>query len=220
MKPYDITFSKRKSIALKITSEGLLKVSAPIGLDPKIVDDWVLKKKPWIEQKTKALSQRAVGFYSGGQEVFVLGKQYEVQVLETAGDAGVFIVGSRCEIRLKRPSIEAARYAMGQYHSQLASQAISKHINYHAPKIGVLPNDIRLKDQKSRWGSCSSKGNLNFNWRLAMADDQVIEYIVVHELCHLVHMNHSQAFWNLVESHLPGYEGHRAWLKTNGHLFF
>ncbi|MBQ8597165.1 MAG: M48 family metallopeptidase, partial [Lachnospiraceae bacterium] len=80
----------------------------------------------------------------------------------------------------------------------------------------VTYEDIRIKDQKSRWGSCSSKGNLNFNWRIVMAPEPVCDYVVIHELCHLVHLDHSERFWKLVESICPGYEQYKKWLKTNG----
>ena len=77
---------------------------------------------------------------------------------------------------------------------------------------------IAVRNQKTRWGSCSSKGNINFNWRLLMAPGKVLDYVVVHELCHLAYMNHSGAFWGLVEELLPDYGERRRWLKENSRL--
>ena len=79
---------------------------------------------------------------------------------------------------------------------------------------------ISIKDQSSRWGSCSTLGNLNYNWRIIMAPDAVIDYLVVHELTHLIHMNHSADFWHEVKALDPGYIQHRQWLKDNGRLLF
>jgi predicted metal-dependent hydrolase len=75
---------------------------------------------------------------------------------------------------------------------------------------------LRIADQKTRWGSCSAKGTLSFNWRLYLAPPEVLDYVVVHELCHLIHMDHSTAFWALVSSILPDYRERRRWLKVNG----
>jgi hypothetical protein len=80
----------------------------------------------------------------------------------------------------------------------------------------VAPCKVVIKDQKTRWGSCSKKGNINLNWRLIMAPLHVIDYVVVHELCHLKVMNHSKDFWNLVESIQPNNHERRRWLKVNG----
>jgi|TARA_Y100000310_G_scaffold344668_1_gene458676 hypothetical protein len=76
-------------------------------------------------------------------------------------------------------------------------------------------NKVFIKGQKTRWGSCSSEGNLNFNWRLAMAPTEVIEYVVIHELCHRLEMNHSRAFWKLVQEKCPDFRKHKTWLKRN-----
>lgn len=83
-------------------------------------------------------------------------------------------------------------------------------------KLSVHFENIRVKDQKSRWGSCSSKRNLNFNWRIIMAPEPVCDYVVIHELCHLVFMDHSANFWKLVESICPQYCQYKKWLKENG----
>ncbi len=86
---------------------------------------------------------------------------------------------------------------------------------HFAKLIGVKYNRIAVKAQKTRWGSCSSKGNLNFNLLLALCPDEIIDYVVVHELCHLIELNHSQKFWNRVEQILPDYSARRKWLKAN-----
>ena len=87
---------------------------------------------------------------------------------------------------------------------------------YFAEKIGVSYGRITLRQQKTRWGSCSANGNLNFNWLLILAPPEVLDYVVVHELCHRRQMNHSQAFWNEVSAVLPGYKEQKKWLKDNG----
>ena len=86
----------------------------------------------------------------------------------------------------------------------------------YAERMQVSYGRITIRDQKTRWGSCSAAGNLNFNWRLVMAPGEVLDYVVIHELAHRREMNHSAAFWNIVESEMPDYRRHREWLKKNG----
>ena len=97
-----------------------------------------------------------------------------------------------------------------------ALQHIPKRVSYYAKQIGVTYGKIKIRNQKTRWGSCSSKGNLNFNCLLMLTPPEVIDYVVVHELCHRKEMNHSGVFWVEVEKVLPNYKEQVKWLKENG----
>lgn len=97
-----------------------------------------------------------------------------------------------------------------------ARELVTKRAEYYAPVVGVDYGRIAIRAQHTRWGSCSSKGNLNFNCLLALLPPEVLDYVVVHELCHRKEMNHSPRFWAEVERVLPDYRQHRAWLKENG----
>ena len=97
-----------------------------------------------------------------------------------------------------------------------AAQVISARAAYFAPVLGVTYKRITIRTQRTRWGSCSGKGNLNFNRLLVLMPPAVLDYVVVHELCHLKEMNHSTKFWALVESILPDYRQCKKWLKENG----
>ena len=101
-------------------------------------------------------------------------------------------------------------------YRQAAKEYIPKRVAYYAQLLDVTYATISIRDQKTRWGSCSSKGNLSFSWRLILAPPKVLDYVVVHELCHRKEMNHSPRFWALVESLVPYYKIHRQWLKENG----
>ncbi|MCM2304901.1 MAG: M48 family metallopeptidase [Elusimicrobia bacterium] len=87
---------------------------------------------------------------------------------------------------------------------------------YWAPYLGVTFNRVSVKDQRTLWGSCTREGNLNFSWRLALAPDAVLDYLIVHELSHRAQMNHSRRFWEVVETLCPGHRSHRRWLRKNG----
>lgn len=107
--------------------------------------------------------------------------------------------------------------ALEKRYRDAAKDYIPKRVEYYHTFTGGNYSKITIRDQKTRWGSCSATGTLSFNFRLMMAPPRVLDYVVVHELCHLTHMNHSKDFWNMVESILPDYKEHRKWLKENGH---
>ena len=106
--------------------------------------------------------------------------------------------------------------AKKRMYKRKAAEMLSARVHFFARQMGVSVSGITVREQKTRWGSCSSKGNLNFNWKLILAPPEILDYVVVHELCHLKEMNHSPAFWKEVEKVLPDYEKRRQWLKENG----
>lgn len=109
----------------------------------------------------------------------------------------------------QNPALEA-RYR------ELARAVIGQRVSYFAAKMGVTYGRISIRDQKTRWGSCSGRGNLNFNWKLVLMPPEVLDYVVVHELAHRKQMNHSPLFWAEVSRVLPDYESRRRWLKEHG----
>ncbi|MDE7199770.1 MAG: M48 family metallopeptidase [Lachnospiraceae bacterium] len=108
------------------------------------------------------------------------------------------------------------RAALEKRYIQAAKDYFPKRAAYYLPFTGGSFQRVTIRDQKTRWGSCSARGTLSFNWRLMLAPPAVLDYVVVHELCHLTHMNHSPAFWALVESVCPDYRIYRKWLKEHG----
>ncbi len=118
----------------------------------------------------------------------------------------------------KRQPQDAVKYTPREIE-QLREQArkrVTDRVKYYAPVIGVTYHQIAIRTQHTRWGSCSSKGNLNFNCLLALVPPEVLDYVVVHELCHRKELNHSACFWSEVERIMPDYKIRRKWLKENG----
>ena len=166
---YRLSRSRRKTIAIQITREGVL-VRAPLGMPETVIRAFVDSKRSWIE---KALQNRPETLPAFTPE----------QLRELTDLAKKDLPG------------RAARLA---------------------PQLGVSYGRITLRHQKTRWGSCSGKKNLNFNCLLMLAPEYVREYVVIHELCHLREMNHSKKFWALVEGMMPDYREARKWLRTQG----
>jgi len=122
------------------------------------------------------------------------------------------------EIEPKKSAKDKSDYEkrLEEPYRKAAKEYIPKRVAYYADLLGVTYGTISIRDQKTRWGSCSTKGNLNFNYRLMLAPPKVLDYVVVHELCHRKEMNHSPKFWAHVESVMPDYKEYRKWLKKNG----
>ncbi len=116
------------------------------------------------------------------------------------------------------PAPKAPARRNGDFVSRAkAREIISSSVSYWSSRMGVRYGRIAIREQKTRWGSCSEKGNLNFNWRLVLAPPEIRDYVVIHELSHLAHLNHSREFWNKVAEFCPEYKTRRRWLKENGH---
>lgn len=120
--------------------------------------------------------------------------------------------------RQKKEQAGAVTEEQRRAGTEAARAKIAERAAYYAPILGVTYKRITVRDQKSRWGSCSGKGNLNFTWKLILTPPEILDYVVVHELCHRLEMNHSDRFWSHVERILPDYRERRAWLKKNGWL--
>lgn len=120
------------------------------------------------------------------------------------------------EYRKEKPLSADLSEAKRNVYIRKAKETITKRASYFARLMGVSYRNITIREQKTRWGSCSSEKNLNFNWKLILAPPEVLDYVVIHELCHLKEMNHSKAFWDEVEKVMPEYETYKLWLKENG----
>lgn len=134
-------------------------------------------------------------------------------------DKALWIEKSLAKIKKRKEECEAQGKLSEKDIKKLAEEAIvviPKKVAYYAQKIGVTYGRITIRNQKSRWGSCSSKGNLNFNCLLMLVPEEVLDYVIVHELCHRKEMNHSKQFWKEVEKILSDYQERRMWLNVHG----
>ena len=120
------------------------------------------------------------------------------------------------EYREQKPLSADLSESKRNVYIRKAKETITKRVSYFARLMGVSYRNITIREQKTRWGSCAANGKLNFNWLLILAPPEVLDYVVVHELCHRREMNHSQAFWKEVEKILPDYRERQKWLKDNG----
>ncbi len=218
---YILIQARRRDVLLKALPGRETRVYAPAAMRLKEIDDMVREKMPELiamhQRLEKELAEnRLLHPVTPGSKICVEGQALELELLR-GEKTSLKPAEGRCILRLKEPESEdAVRHALKQALSRLALERIRSHLEHYAPLLGVTYGRVAIRDQKSRWGSCSAKHNLNFNWKLIMAPPQALEYVVIHELCHLIEFNHSARFWRLVESHMPEYEAWKKWLKVHG----
>ncbi len=206
---YTIISSKRaKNIRITIKNGFGVKVTKPWFVPKFIVNTFIRKHSGWIKNKLKQVKyQKKIN----QNDLYYLGKKYEIKFKPGKNQ----ILFRFPHLFLSAYSETAGQRELRKYLKSQSKKAILKTAYDYAQKMKLIINSIKLKDQQTRWGSCSCKKNLNFNWRLIMAPSEVLRYVVIHELAHLVHLNHSIRFWELVEQYDPDFRDSRRWLKRN-----
>lgn len=209
--------SKRRTIALTVTTHAALVVRAPFYVSLPAIQRFVNEKRDWIEKKQdiwkKRAQESAPRQYVEGEEFYFLGRRYS---LEASGDIQDPVVLDGALKISGRIFHQAERY-IRQWYRQQAKKIISGRAELYSVLSGLCYQSLRISSAQSRWGSCGYRGSLNFSWRLVMAPLSVIDYVVVHELSHLEHKNHSREFWARVGILYPAYRQERKWLRSNGH---
>ena len=218
---YNLIRSRRKDVLLKALPGGETRVYAPSWARIREIDELVRGRvgelRRMHEELEHALERNRLDHpVSEGSRVCIEGRAY---ILKRATGARVTmkLTGEDCLLTLGDPEDEEqVRAALKRALSRRALERVRERLEYYAPQLGVNFNRVAIRDQSSRWGSCSAKHNLNFNWKLIMAPPEVLDYVVIHELCHLIEFNHSPRFWRLVEGQMPEYECWKKWLKEHG----
>ena len=213
MTHYTLTRSNRKTLALYVR-DGAVEVRAPLGAPKRDIDRFVASKEQWIMNRlavsAECLAQRESFSLTYGDAVTYRGGP--CPIIARTGDR----VGFADERFYMPPDLqpEQIKAACVQIYRLLAKRDLTEKVLRYAKQMHVMPTNLRINGATTRWGSCSTRKSLNFSWRLIMADDGVIDYVVVHELAHITEMNHSARFWAIVESVLPDYRERKARLKA------
>ncbi len=192
------------------------------------INHFIKKQSDWIEKNwNRALeisNKRLKHSYSNGDLFFYLGDKVQLKILASQFKRKkARIRGDVLEIRLYRYTKASEAKSMikktvEDFYKKKASEVIYDRLSFYNEHYQLKYNRVSFRNQKTRWGSCSSAKNLNFNWRLIMAPIEIIDYVVVHELCHLKEMNHSSKFWGHVAEIVPNHKERKKWLKENNYL--
>jgi predicted metal-dependent hydrolase len=218
--------NRKKTVAVHINPMATITVFSPRHLDDEKIRMIVQKKARWILEKQKQVESNR---YSNSMKEFVsgesfpyLGKLYRLKVMKTAEDTirkcrlvnGRFLVeiNGNHETEVNRTVVKKA---LVDWYLERAETKIKERVDRFSQQIGKWPVSIKIKNQERRWGSCSRNGSIRFNWKVIMAPISILDYVIVHELCHLIYPHHSTQFWQKVQSIIPGYRRRRDWLKAN-----
>lgn len=214
--------TERKTTDIVIERDGQVVVRPPAGLSHEQVDEHVASRRFWIYRNLaewRDLNAIAVvREWVNGEAFLYLGRSYRLSLQSDQESDLKLKEGRFCLNRnlIDEFGVSAAKKAFEEYYTAKAFQRIKERVAYFAPKVGVKPKSISARDLGFKWASCSSDGALSFHWKCMMATPKVIDYIVVHELCHMHVRNHSDAFWNEIDKILPDYRERKNWLRQHG----
>jgi predicted metal-dependent hydrolase len=212
-----INRSQRKTVSIFIERDGSVSARVPENLEDNEIASIILAKEYLIHKNLaehQQLNERfVIREYVNGQSFLYLGRNYklrlvEEQIGELKFSKGVFLLD-------KSEREKAKEYFINFYKNKLKDK-LPSIIKKYQNQLGVESQELKVMELQHRWASCSANGNLNFHWKCAMAPIQVLHYIVVHELVHLLHKNHTSEFWNEIDKILPNYQNEVSWLKLNG----
>lgn len=209
--------SRRKTLALVVLADGELLARAPLYMPVEQIEAFAQKHNDWVEKnRARVLTQAAalpgsLGFYDGARFP-LLGKDYPLRL----GSARPALQFNGKEFRLDTAAQAQAASLFKRWYRSRALVEFTLRVQQLAGLHGFVVNNVRVSSARTRWGSCSAKGTLSFTWRLVIAPPEIIDYVIIHELCHLRERNHSAKFWALVGTLLPDFAARRKWLKENG----
>lgn len=208
---------RSKSIKLSLNKSGEVIVTSPRFVPQFVIKRFVNGQKEWIEHHQQKLKSVKKNLALNENQVLLFGKAYDLVVkLDPKKKIGIERIESSLIVNPITNSKVSIQKMLDRFLKNLGSSFILKQTEVFAKKMKTTYGHVSFKTQKTRWGSCSSKGNLNFNWRLVHAPPEIITYVIIHELAHRTHMNHSNRFWKLVGEYDPEYLKHRGWLKRQG----
>jgi predicted metal-dependent hydrolase len=212
--------AKRRKLTISVERDRLIVVHAPEGISEEKIRQVVESKRQWIyekiahPQKYQFLPHPPGKELVSGESAPYLGRQYRIEVVKT----GLAEVRFAQRFFIPATQGENREEALREWYISKAREKIIPRVKVHAHELGVDISGIKIVDNRFRWGSCTLKNNVNFNWRLIKAPMFVIDYVIVHELAHLMEANHTPRFWNMVRAQAPTMSKARAWLKDNGQL--
>jgi predicted metal-dependent hydrolase len=213
---------KRKTADVVVERDGHISVRVPLHLTEEQADAVVESKRLWIYRNLAEWrdlnATRVVREWVNGEGFLYLGSSYRLLFVQEQDEPLRLKDGRFCLLReiVETGSEAAAKRVFEKFYAKKGLERVKKRVSHFAPKVGVVPVSVDVKDIGFRWGSCTAAGRLSFHWKCMMATPKVIDYIVVHELCHFHHRDHTDSFWNEVDKVMPDYRERKEWLRHKG----
>jgi len=221
--PHTLIRSKKRkrTLSLRIDDDGRVVVYVPYRTPESEVTAFLQAKQGWIEKNLQVLSQRnqeggRPRRFVSGDEFFYLGDTYPLELCERDKKPPLALLHGT--FQMDAGSHQKARELFVKWYIGRAKEIITERVDHYRQQLKFPPVEVRITSAQSRYGSCSADNRLSFSWRLIMAPYPAIDYVIIHELAHIKHKNHSKRFWGFVESVIPDYRQRRHWLNENNHL--
>lgn len=219
---FDVVFRNRNTLSIEIEPPNQITVVSPMGKTEDEILEAVKGKSKWIVQKLFEI--REIKYrknhkeYVNGESFIYMGRNYSLQIVidESCKVPEAKLFRSRFYVKTQVKDDYFIKQALENWYKDKSKEKINERIDYYQGFFDEKPKKVIIKDQEKRWGSCTKNNELLFNWKCVMAPSTVIDYIVVHEMCHMVYKNHSNEFWQLVKRVLPDFENRKDMLKNNG----
>ena len=214
--------SERRTTDIVIERNGVITVRPPLAMTPEQVDDTVFSKRMWIYRNLAEWrdlnATRMTREWISGEAFLYLGSRYRLRLVQAQDDPLKLKGGRFCLLRsvVETGGDDAAHRAFESFYKENGYRRLNQRVAFFAGKVGVTPGIIHIKDIGYRRASCLRNRDLHFHWKCLMAPLTIIDYIIVHELCHLHYRDHSHAFWNEVDKVLPDYRERKEWLRLRG----
>ena len=220
----EVLRSKRKTSVLHIVGDEL-QIRVPNRVRDRKIVEILETKKRWIRNKAIQLQSQPISKkreFISGESFALFGKNLKLKVLE-GGRVGTKLDGDYLLTNVRASEIgEVRKFRIKTYiekwYIQEAYKRLEEKVIRYSEIIKVSPREMKVRNYKTRWGSCDKRGRLTFNFHLIKAPHSIVDYVVVHELCHILQPNHSKLFWNEVAKYDPSFKNHKKWLKDNGNL--
>lgn len=213
---HKIIRSRRRTAGLQVTPDANLIVRVPLKMPIETIHEMVRRKLPWILRKQRFARENylpvAPKVFAAGEKFLYLGVEYELFVIP--GDYGPLVFNEK-GFFLREGCMPLAKWLFRDWYREQAAEFLDARVRHYAGMTGARYSKIGISNARGRWGSCSSKGVLNFSWCLVMAPREVVDYVVIHEVVHLEELNHSKRFWQKVKALMPDFLQAKRWLELH-----
>lgn len=220
--PVEVIRTPRKySTSIQIIN-GKVRVRVPKNLANHQIEKLITKRSAWIRENLRLhaeMTPHNQKEYVNGEKFAYLGRNYSLKIDSTDSNGEVKLKTGCLQVLIPQHHIGDKKTAVLGYlehwYRQKAWQRLTEKTQIYVKKLQVQPKSVQVRSYKARWGSCSVAGDISYNWRIIMAPQRIVDYVVVHELCHILEHNHSPRFWQHVENQMPDFREHKEWLKQN-----
>lgn len=219
---FNVAYRNRKTMTIEVEPSGEVNVISPINATEEVILKKVKSRAKWIVQKQYEVKNinvsKIIREAVNGESYLYLGRAYSLQLIydENTENINVRLVRGKFIVTTSTKDQDQIKLALENWYRDKALKKVKERVKYYGSYFRDKVNDVRVKEQKKRWASCTKNNELLFNWRCVMAPSNILDYIIVHEMCHMQYKSHSKEFWDNVCSILNDYECRKEWLKNNG----